>query len=204
MASLLIVISILAVLLRFQATIGHQAKHVSDKYLYCLRCDCDFLSSNLVFCLAFHCLGHLILHLALPVFEASDSSHPSIETRGQLLHAPLRPCFGVLAQICVRKAVRCLLVFSASETSLFTSFCFSDAGAFLPLCGHGGGGVTTRPPAVQERFCLLEQEPLSPGVPLSECCCPGLARRGPSWCLIRSPLLTLGFPGLLFSPHSKG
>lgn len=73
--------------------IGHQAKHVSDKYLYCLRCDCDFLSSNLVFSLAFHCLGHLILHLALPVFEASDSSHPTIETRGQLLHAPRWPLF---------------------------------------------------------------------------------------------------------------
>lgn len=127
-ASPLIIILILAVLLRFQAKLGQQAKHVSDEYLYCLRCDCDFLSSNLVFCLAFHCLGHLILHLALPVFEASDSSHPTIETRGQLLHAPLWPCFGVLAQICVRKAVRCLLVFSASETSLFMSFCFSDTG----------------------------------------------------------------------------
>lgn len=86
MASPLINISVLAVLLCFLATIGHQAKHVSDKYLHCLWCDCDFLSSNLVFCLAFHCLGHLILHLALPVFEVSDSSHPTIETRGQLLH----------------------------------------------------------------------------------------------------------------------
>lgn len=84
---LLISVLILAVIFHFLATIGHQAKHVSDKYLYCLWCDCDFLSSNLVFCLAFHCLGHLILHLVLPVFfQVSDSSHPTIETRGQLLH----------------------------------------------------------------------------------------------------------------------
>lgn len=49
-------------------------------------------------------------------------------------------CFGIPIDICVRKAVRCLLVFSASHTSLFTSFCFSDIGTFSPLCGRGGGG----------------------------------------------------------------
>lgn len=66
----LINILILAVLLHFLVVIGHHVKHISDKYLYCLWCDCDFLSSNLVFCVAFHCLGHLILHLALPVFKS--------------------------------------------------------------------------------------------------------------------------------------
>lgn len=49
-------------------------------------------------------------------------------------------CFGIPIDICVRKAVRCLLVFSASHTSLFMSFCFSDTGTFSPLCGRGGGG----------------------------------------------------------------
>ena len=49
-------------------------------------------------------------------------------------------CFGILTEICVRKAVRCLLVFSASDTSLFMSFCFSDFGTFSPSCGCGAGG----------------------------------------------------------------
>lgn len=69
-----------------------------------------------------------------PVLKTSDSSHQTVETGVNcfLLRQALVTCFGVRFAICVMRAVRCLPLFSAPDTSLFVSVCFSDAETFSP------------------------------------------------------------------------
>lgn len=91
--------------------------------------------------------------------KTSDSSHQTVETGVNcfLLRQASVTCFGVRFTICVMRAVRCLRLFSAPDTSLFVSVCFSAAETFSPdVDGRGLGYQAPLPqPTLWAWFCGL-------------------------------------------------